>query len=92
MQCASQWPAAYLFRRDLTPRKFKIRVSTICGNDSSVKIPATPRNFHYHMRMTCLTNADQSFQPNFLVLPPNVKKMICPVHMEYLGEHFNYIV
>ena len=44
--------------------------------NGSVKVPTTPENSHYHLSLSCLTNADPYFQPQFIAIPEDVKNKL----------------
>jgi len=48
--------------------------------DKSVRIPKTPSNSHYHLRMECLIATDPEFDPHNLVLPEEVKEKLTSQH------------
>jgi len=56
------------------------------ASDGAVKVPAKPSTSHYHLKMECLTEAAANFDPNSIVLPPDVQKNLTPQHYTVLSE------
>ena len=52
----------------------------------SVKVPAKPSAAHYHLNKHCPTVADVNFDPNSVVLLPDVKRGLKPKHYRVLSE------
>lgn len=48
--------------------------------DKTVKVPKTPSNAHYHLRVECLMAADPGFIPRQLVVPEDVKDKLSAQH------------
>ena len=52
----------------------------------SIKVPAKLSAAHYHLNKHCLIAADVNFDPNSVVLPPDVKRGLKPEHYRVLSE------
>lgn len=56
-----------------------------------LKVPKTPSNAHYHLRMECLLAVDPGFSPCDLVLPEDVKENLSLQHKDFLSS-FGYTI
>jgi hypothetical protein len=54
-----------------------------------VKVPTTPSNAHYHLRMECLTATDPEFNPRSLVVPEELKEKLSIQHKALLSSFYS---